>query len=138
MKSKKQVSSVESSKDSTQLLKELYEIINEKIEYTGSRKKNEEATNQMSSFVGTKAQYDAKFAEVLSSLTKKENAIRDEKNERVQSKWMEVQSSVEKEESVSNSLKLAKAWSIAWDKGHSAGYSEVVSEFRDLVELIKD
>jgi DNA-directed RNA polymerase subunit RPC12/RpoP len=33
--------------------------------------------------------------------------------------------------------KVQKALSIAWEKGHSNGYYEVVNEFEDLIELIK-
>lgn len=29
-----------------------------------------------------------------------------------------------------------KCWALAWDYGHSAGYEEVVSHFRNFVELI--
>ena len=138
MKTQKQTVSDLNFKDSTELLKELYEIINEKIEYKGSRLRNEEATVQMASFVGTKAQYDEKFAEVLSLIIKKETDASTGKNNRVQSKWLEVQSAVEKEQSVEKSPKRGRAWSIAWDKGHSGGYYDVVNKFIDLVDLIKD
>jgi hypothetical protein len=33
--------------------------------------------------------------------------------------------------------KAIKAFSIAWEKGHSSGYGEVANEFSDLVDLIK-
>lgn len=33
--------------------------------------------------------------------------------------------------------KASKAWSIAWEHGHSSGYNDVVSYFEELVELIK-
>jgi len=33
--------------------------------------------------------------------------------------------------------KFGKAYSIAYDRGHSAGYSEIANYFDDLVELIK-
>jgi len=32
--------------------------------------------------------------------------------------------------------KVELAYDLAWDRGHSAGYHEVVSEFDDIVELI--
>lgn len=38
---------------------------------------------------------------------------------------------------VQNNPKREKAWLIAWDKGHAMGFSEVYSEFSDLVELIQ-
>jgi hypothetical protein len=38
---------------------------------------------------------------------------------------------------VQDNPKCDKAFSIAWDHGHSAGYSEVASHFADLVDLIK-
>jgi phosphomannomutase len=34
--------------------------------------------------------------------------------------------------------KRDKAFAYAWDKGHSAGYSEVYGVFSDIVELIED
>ena len=33
--------------------------------------------------------------------------------------------------------KAERAFSIAWEKGHSSGYLEVYQEFEDLVDLIK-
>jgi len=33
--------------------------------------------------------------------------------------------------------KFEKAWKLAWEYGHSAGYTEVENHFNDLVELIK-
>jgi flagellar biosynthesis/type III secretory pathway protein FliH len=33
--------------------------------------------------------------------------------------------------------KFEKAWNLAWEYGHSAGYAEVENYFDDLVELIK-
>lgn len=41
------------------------------------------------------------------------------------------------EYNVSDNPKREKAFSIAWEKGHSNGLNEVESEFSDLVELIK-
>ena len=35
-----------------------------------------------------------------------------------------------------NNHKVQKAWSIAYERGHSAGYSEVISYFEDLIELL--
>ncbi len=37
---------------------------------------------------------------------------------------------------IENNPKRDKLYSIAWDKGHSAGFSEVYSEAEDLVDLI--
>ena len=34
--------------------------------------------------------------------------------------------------------KAEKAFNMAWDRGHSAGYSEVYSELQDLAELLVD
>lgn len=126
------------TKTSFDLIDELYSIINEKSERSELLSRRDKATMKMETFVGTKAQYDEKFTEVLALIEKTESDVSKNKNERVQLKWLEVKSAVEKEESVEKSTKLDKAWLIAWDKGHSAGYSEVVSEFRDLVELIRD
>ncbi len=38
---------------------------------------------------------------------------------------------------VSTNPKREQAFNIAWDKGHASGYSEIVCEFGDIVELIK-
>lgn len=32
--------------------------------------------------------------------------------------------------------KVQKAWSIAYERGHSSGYHEVISYFEDLIELL--
>ncbi len=42
-----------------------------------------------------------------------------------------------KECGVERNAKFDKAWDIAWDRGHSAGISEVEGYFRTLAELIK-
>jgi hypothetical protein len=34
--------------------------------------------------------------------------------------------------------KAAKAWAMAWDRGHSAGYGEVLNELREVAELLLD
>jgi hypothetical protein len=39
---------------------------------------------------------------------------------------------------VSDNLKRHKAFDLAWEKGHAYGFSEVYSEFSDIVELIKE
>jgi Fic family protein len=39
---------------------------------------------------------------------------------------------------VGDNAKRHKAFDLAWEKGHASGYSEVYSEFYDLVELIKE
>ncbi len=41
------------------------------------------------------------------------------------------------EHGVSTNPKRDKAYAIAWEHGHSAGFSDVASYFSDLVELIK-
>jgi len=33
--------------------------------------------------------------------------------------------------------KVGRAFGIAWDQGHAYGYSEVISHFEDLVDLLK-
>ena len=33
--------------------------------------------------------------------------------------------------------KFGKAWRLAWDYGHSSGFSEVENYFDDLAELLK-
>lgn len=38
---------------------------------------------------------------------------------------------------VSNNSKAEKAYSIAWEHGHSAGFHDVACFFGDIVELIK-
>jgi hypothetical protein len=39
--------------------------------------------------------------------------------------------------SVEDNPKAEKVFSIAWEKGHSSGFSEVYNEFTDIVDLIK-
>ena len=39
---------------------------------------------------------------------------------------------------VQDSHKVKKAYNLAWENGHSYGYSEVYSYFQDYIELIKD
>ena len=39
---------------------------------------------------------------------------------------------------VSDNPKRFKCFALAWERGHSSGYSEVHGVFGDLVELIKD
>lgn len=39
---------------------------------------------------------------------------------------------------VSDNPKRFKCFTLAWERGHSSGYSEVHGVFGDLVELIKD
>lgn len=41
------------------------------------------------------------------------------------------------EYSIERNAKFEKAWSLAWDYGHSSGFDEVERYFGDLVELIK-
>ena len=38
---------------------------------------------------------------------------------------------------VEDNPKAESAYSIAWEKGHSSGFSEVYNEFLDIVDLIK-
>lgn len=38
---------------------------------------------------------------------------------------------------VTDNPKAEKCWELAWEHGHSSGYSEVENFFDDLVELIK-
>jgi hypothetical protein len=33
--------------------------------------------------------------------------------------------------------KAVKAFTIAWDRRHSGGYSEIANEFGELIDLIK-
>jgi hypothetical protein len=42
-----------------------------------------------------------------------------------------------KDEGVEKNPKREKCFQIAWEEGHSYGYEEVESCFRDLVELIR-
>lgn len=39
---------------------------------------------------------------------------------------------------VSNNSRKDRAFELAWDRGHSCGYTEVYNCFADLVGLIKD
>lgn len=38
---------------------------------------------------------------------------------------------------VENNPKREKIFSMAWERGHSCGYSEIEEDFMDLVELVK-
>jgi hypothetical protein len=50
----------------------------------------------------------------------------------------EFQADLFEEFGVSNHPKRFKAFDYAWQKGHSAGHSDVYSAFSEIVELIKD
>jgi hypothetical protein len=41
------------------------------------------------------------------------------------------------EHRIPRDAKFDKAWGIAWDLGHSSGFSEVEDYFHQIVELIK-
>ncbi len=41
------------------------------------------------------------------------------------------------EHGVTNHPKADAAYSMAWDRGHSSGYSEIALEFGELVDLLK-
>lgn len=42
------------------------------------------------------------------------------------------------EAGITGNPKADKAYSLAWDRGHSCGYSEVFNELLDLAELLLD
>lgn len=42
-----------------------------------------------------------------------------------------------KEHGVESNPKAEKVWSLAWEHGHSSGYSEIEIYFEEFVELIK-
>jgi len=44
---------------------------------------------------------------------------------------------LEVENVVTGHPKANLLWSMAWDRGHSGGYSDVISNYEDLVELVK-
>lgn len=44
---------------------------------------------------------------------------------------------LEIEHGVADHPKAGKLWSLAWDHGHSSGYSEVIGYYEELAELLK-
>ena len=50
---------------------------------------------------------------------------------------MLVKSDLEAQHGIVGHPKADKLWSLAWDAGHSAGYSDVITYYEDFVELLK-
>ncbi len=48
----------------------------------------------------------------------------------------EHESALAKEYGIENHPKRAKLWSLAWEHGHSSGFSEIEIYYREFVELI--
>lgn len=97
-------------------------------EFMPKPKKNDDESN---------ASYGARLDEYLKIMAEKK--IRDNENQKARN---EIYSEMEKEifkyfEVEWDDKKTQKAWSIAWENGHSSGYNDVVNYFEELVELIK-
>lgn len=56
-------------------------------------------------------------------------------NERVMTAVLKAD--LETEHDVVGHPRADKLWDLAWDHGHSSGYSEVINYYEDLVELLK-
>lgn len=48
-----------------------------------------------------------------------------------------LKSDLELEHGVAGHAKADKVWSLAWEHGHSSGYSEVINYYEEFVELIQ-
>lgn len=48
-----------------------------------------------------------------------------------------VKRDLEVQEGLAGHPKADLLWSIAWDRGHSSGYSEVINEYEQMAELLK-
>lgn len=69
------------------------------------------------------------------------NEIRAERNKYGEEQYKidkEFKLALFKEYGVETNPKREKAFSMAWERGHSYGYGEVEGEFMDLVELLKE
>ncbi len=93
--------------------------------------------------LATAVDADAEFAAVKAALAKYEadmatyKATRDAynaENSRLQTKFRE---DVEAENGMTDHPKRDLLWSKAWERGHSSGFSDVLSAYDDLVELVK-
>jgi hypothetical protein len=62
---------------------------------------------------------------------------RRERIERQAQQEEQVKARLAAEHSIPRDAKFDKAWGIAWDLGHSSGFSEVEDYFHQIVELIK-
>lgn len=49
----------------------------------------------------------------------------------------QLRADLEAEHGLTGHPKADAVWNMAWDRGHSAGYTEVASEYEDLAELVK-
>lgn len=48
----------------------------------------------------------------------------------------EVESRLAKEHGIEGHIKRSKLWSLAWDYGHSSGFSEIENYYREFAELL--
>lgn len=120
----------------TEALKILRNLLEEQPSYTGQRSLENLAKTKLETFVGTNSQYQEELQKTIKELRFAEDQVRRESQAKVQAQWELVQKLVSEEEGVQSSPKLSQAWSLAWEKGHSSGYEEVVNEFRSLAVLL--
>lgn len=72
--------------------------------------------------------------EVWKTLSKDEKEKYNKKNRELEEEW---KLWLFKDEGVENNPKREQCFTVAWQEGHSGGYSEVENYFREFVELIK-
>jgi hypothetical protein len=87
--------------------------------------------------VGTRAEIKAFEEEVSKKISKVKNDYMLSVNVKKHELWNDIRGMVNQEEGVEKNPKVETCWTKAWEEGHSAGYSEIVSCFRNLVDLIK-
>lgn len=88
-------------------------------------------------FVGTRQEIAANDKKVATDIVKLKNEFFNRNSEAIGKLWTEVQKEVNEYYDVTNNPKVSLLWSKADERGHSAGHSEIVSVFGDLVDLIK-
>jgi hypothetical protein len=124
-------------KDVNEMIADLYKIGND-VPRLSQKVIKDHAVSKMESFVGTKAEYDARLALTIVEIENEDKRNRDKVCQDHQNAWTKIQRVVESEEGVVGHPKLNKAWNIAWEDGHSSGYYDVVNAFRKLADLLRD
>jgi hypothetical protein len=80
------------------------------------------------------------YAEALDKydvLVKAYNVKRNEYHTQTYELETKLRADLEEENEVVGNPKAGRLWDIAWDRGHSGGYGEVISNYNELVDLIK-
>ena len=92
---------------------------------------------EMDSFVGTKSQILAKEAELKAKASQLHTKYRQDQADKIHQLWIELTDLVSEDEGLKNHPKNKKAWEIAYNEAHSGGYSEIVSYYRTIAELLQ-